>query len=163
MKIGIFTETYLPIIKGVVTAVVNYTRGFEEFGHDVIIFCPTYKEKPTEKNVVYVPSEPFPGKSGYQYILPFNKKVFDLAKGLDIIHAHHPFMMGVKGLRLAKKLKKPFIFTNHTQYEKYLHYVPVLGPLFKKGINWWLADFAKKCTLVTTPSQGMKNQLIKNG
>jgi glycosyltransferase involved in cell wall biosynthesis len=162
MKIGIFTETYKPILNGVVTSVTNYTEGFRKLGHEVTVFCPTYKEKP-EKGVFYVNSEPFPGASGYQYIMPFNKEVINIAKKLDIIHAHHPFEMGVKARRLAKKYKKPFVFTNHTQYEKYLHYVPVLGPLFKEGLTWWLQDFAKKCTLVTTPSQGMKRKLISAG
>ncbi len=162
MRIGIFTETYKPVLNGVVTSVINYTQGFRELGHDVTIFCPTYDIKP-EKEVIYVNSEKFPGKSGYEYIMPFTREIRERAKKLDIIHAHHPFMMGAKARRLAKRYKKPFIFTNHTKYEQYLHYVPVLGPLFKEGINWWLADFAKKCTLVTTPSEGMKNILLKNG
>jgi len=162
MKIGIFTECYKPILNGVVTSITNYKNGFEKLGHKVTIFSPTYKQKP-EKNVIYFSSKPLPGKSGYQYIFPFSEDIIQRASEMDIIHAHHPFLVGKKALKLANKIKKPFIFTNHTQYEKYTHYVPLLGSLFKKGLNAWLADFAKKCDLVTTPSEGMKKKLIENG
>ena len=42
----------------------------------------------------------------------------------DIIHSHHPFLLGDAALRTARRHDLPIVFTHHTLYEKYTHYVP---------------------------------------
>ena len=42
MKIGIFTDTYLPDVNGVVTSVELLRKNLEENGHDAYVIC-TYK------------------------------------------------------------------------------------------------------------------------
>ena len=44
---------------------------------------------------------------------------------LDVVHAQHPFLLGVTARRLARRLGRPLVFTYHTRYEKYAHYVPL--------------------------------------
>ena len=42
----------------------------------------------------------------------------------DIVHSHHPFLLGDTALRISAARDIPVVFTHHTQYEKYTHYVP---------------------------------------
>lgn len=49
------------------------------------------------------------------------KKIREL--DVDIIHTHHPMIIGNTAIRLGKKLGIPVVFTYHTKYEEYLHYL----------------------------------------
>ena len=44
-------------------------------------------------------------------------------KRQDIIHIHNEFGIGLSGAIIAKKLKKPLVYTLHTMYDDYLYYV----------------------------------------
>jgi len=83
---------------------------------------------------------------------------------LDIIHVHQPFSLGREGLKFARKLKIPVVFTYHAKYEDYVHYVPflpenLLADLVKKEA----VNFANKCDLTITPSQGIKRIIKRRG
>jgi glycosyltransferase involved in cell wall biosynthesis len=47
----------------------------------------------------------------------------------DIVHVHHPFLLGSIAYKLARSHKIPVVFTYHTIYEAYAHYVPLLPRL----------------------------------
>ncbi len=42
----------------------------------------------------------------------------------DVIHAHHPHVLGEAAVRVAGAFECPLVFTYHTMYEHHLHYVP---------------------------------------
>jgi 1,2-diacylglycerol 3-alpha-glucosyltransferase len=42
----------------------------------------------------------------------------------NVIHAHHPFLLGNAAVHCARKRGIPIVFTYHTWYEAYAHYVP---------------------------------------
>ena len=46
------------------------------------------------------------------------------AFGPDIVHSHGPFLLGTTAARLARTRRVPLVFTHHTLYEHYTHYVP---------------------------------------
>ena len=52
----------------------------------------------------------------------------------DIVHSHHPFLMGDTALRVSSDYKIPIVFTYHTRYEKYTHYVPVKAESIKRFV-----------------------------
>ena len=143
MKIGFFTEAYDPIQNGVVHAIKNFKSGLEKLNYEVYIFCPTYRNyvrNYKDKNIYPVKSTPLPGKSGYHKIYNFEKKIKKITKTLDIFHAHHPFFMGKKVQKLAREQKKQMVFTNHTQYEQYAHYLPVFssfGKIYNKDLPFY--------------------------
>ncbi len=158
MRIGIFTEVYKPIINGVVNSIIGFKKGLEEQGNEVFIFCPTYKgyeDNPSDKNIVHMKSIPLPGASGYHYILPADKRIMKIAETMDVIHVHHPFVMGGIAAGIAKKLNKPLVFTNHTQYEQYAHYVPAPGEIVKYSIKRRIKNFMKNVDLVIAPAKGI--------
>jgi 1,2-diacylglycerol 3-alpha-glucosyltransferase len=44
VRIGIFTDQYLPNISGVVTSVINLRAGLEALGHEVFIVAPANRK-----------------------------------------------------------------------------------------------------------------------
>ncbi|MCR4260916.1 MAG: glycosyltransferase [Candidatus Colwellbacteria bacterium] len=158
MRIGIFTEVYKPVINGVVNSIVGFKKGLEEQGNEVFVFCPTYegyKDDPSDKNIVHMKSIPLPGASGYHYIFRADKRIIKIAETMDVIHVHHPFIMGGIAAGIAKKLNKPLVFTNHTQYEQYAHYVPAPGGIVKYSIKKRIKNFMKNVDLVVAPAKGI--------
>jgi len=159
VRIGIFTECYKPIVNGVVNSIDGFRKGLTELGHDVFIFCPTYKNKVNENNVISCKSWPLPGSSGYHYIYPLEKRKIAIARSMDIIHTQHPFIMAERAENVAKNYNIPLLFTNHTQYEEYAHYVPI----GKSIVRWYMKNhikkFANHCNMIVAPAKGIKEKL----
>lgn len=162
MRIGLFTECYEPIINGVVHSMRNTKRGLEALGHEVFVFSPDYKEKNIrEKNVIPCKSTPLPGKLGYHYVHPLSDEVKKIAATMEIIHTHHPFTMGKYSSEIAAANNIPYLFTHHTQYDQYTHYVPLVQPNAAKFLYGFLKNFCDKCDVIIAPSLGIK-KIIKS-
>jgi len=70
----------------------------------------------------------------------------------DIIHSQHPFLLGVTALKTGNKLRIPVIFTYHTQYEKYLHYIPFPEFFTKPVINKLITSYCNRVSGIIVPS-----------
>ncbi len=96
----------------------------------------------------------------------FSRKIsaeFD-AFGADLIHVHHPFWLGKKGLRLAKRNGLPVVLTYHTRLEHYTHYVPLPGLALKKmAAHFAIKHFANKCDAIITPTASTEEYLRNLG
>lgn len=91
----------------------------------------------------------------------------------DCIHVHHPMFVGPLGVKLGKRYGIPVIFTCHTRYEDYLHYIPAFrvdgksSAVKKRAVEWirtkvipsYIGWFADQCDLVLAPSAGMQRVL----
>jgi len=165
MKIGIFTNIYKPVINGVVNSISSFKKGLEELGHEVYIFaptCPDYKDD--EKNILRIKSVRLPLQNDYRISLPpLAKKMLDIIKQLDVIHTQHPFVMGNYGSFFADIYNKPLIFTHHTQYDKYSHYIPFEQETVQMFTRWLVKDYANKCDCVIAPSESIKKMLLNQG
>ena len=164
MKIGIFTNVYKPVINGVVNSISYFKKGLEELGHEVYIFAPKHPNyKDDEKGIFRIESLKLPSKEKYRLSLPIFRKSLKVIKELDIIHTQYPFIMGNYGSFFADIYNKPLIFTHHTQYEKYTHYIPFEQEITKKFTRWIVNDYANKCDCVIAPSESIKKMLLKQG
>ena len=129
MRVGLFTNNYLPFRGGVTTAVETLRQGLEALGHRAWVFAPA--AQPPQADPPYVfryPSIPAPTYPGFALPLPVLARAsagVARALDLDVVHAHHPFLLGLTGRRLARRQRRPLVFTYHTRYEKYAHYVPL--------------------------------------
>jgi glycosyltransferase involved in cell wall biosynthesis len=101
------------------------------------------------------------GKTGYTWVYDFPSRYEKIASDLDILHTHHPFTMGTYARKIAQKFHKPLLFTNHTQYDQYVKYVPLLKGVAYKLLCGHLRRFCNKCSLVVAPSYGIK-EIIEN-
>lgn len=79
----------------------------------------------------------------------------------DIIHVHHPFLLGAIGLEVAQKNKIPIVFTYHTQYEKYVHYIPLPASFTQSIVLKLVHDFCNKVDGIIAPSNTIKDDLHK--
>lgn len=123
ITIGLFNDTYYPLVDGVVQVVDNYARLLSKKAN-VIVFVPKGRDKK------YVDNFPYPIVRSMRmrvffldYDLPlpqfdnYFKKVLKNTK-LDIVHIHSPFTIGKIGLQYAKKHNIPCVATMHSQFKR---------------------------------------------
>src|SRR5262245_32538744 len=166
MRVGLFTNNYLPFRGGVTTAVETLRQGLEVGGHDVWIFAPGSRSPLADSRRVFrYPSVPAPTYPAFSLPLPVSWRIATAARGLalDIVHAQHPFLLGGAARRLARRLGRPLVFTYHTLYDKYAHYVPLPRPLVARQAVRWSTRFANQADLVIAPSAGLAARLRTQG
>lgn len=167
MKIGVFTDSFRPYTSGVVRSIELFSREFTNRGHEVFIFCPDYPlmHPPDEEGVFRFISIPAPMMAEFSLPIPISVQLNATIKrlGLDIIHAHSPFLLGRLGASAARRHKLPLIFTYHTLYEQYSHYMPFARNASKQLIAFIASDFCNRCDAVITPSRLVMNYLQRGG
>jgi 1,2-diacylglycerol 3-alpha-glucosyltransferase len=166
MKIGIFTCNYKPLINGLSSSIEIFSREFKARGHRVFIFAPQYPgHGAREEGVFRFPSLRAPTHHQYVLPLPFSFRIEEALPrlGLDILHAQHPFLLGTFALRAAGRLNLPLVFTHHTLYEEYAHYIPLFSGLVRRSAIRRSTSFANRSNLVIAPTRGLKEILKQRG
>ncbi|NLN87377.1 MAG: glycosyltransferase family 4 protein [Syntrophomonadaceae bacterium] len=160
MKIGIFTESYKPYTSGVVTSISTFKDELTRLGHDIYIFAPSYPNQDEEEdNVFRYFSIPAPTNPGYTLALPVHPGMPSLMKKLqlDIIHVHSPFTLGRVGLHYARKFDLPMLFTYHTRYDQYVHYVRMAQDLVKDVTIKYSRHFCNERDHIIAPSHEIES------
>jgi 1,2-diacylglycerol 3-alpha-glucosyltransferase len=167
LKIGIFSDSYHPYVSGVVLSIETFSRELARLGHDIYIFAPEYPQVKGKKeaNIYRFPSFHTPFNPEFYIALPFTwtakKYVSDI--GLDLIHTHSPFTMGRIGGMMARYLEIPLVFTYHTLYDQYMHYLPLVGQFTKKGMIKYTRNFCNHSDLVITPTDVIRERIKEQG
>jgi len=166
VRIGVFSDSYRPYTSGVVTSICTFRDELSKLGHETFIFAPSYRNyRDDEDNVFRFFSLPTPGNPNFTVAVPFSPRVSMVAKklNLDIIHVHSPFILGQMGARCSRRLKIPLVFTYHTLYDQYVHYVPVPQEIARELAIKYSSYFSNRCDLVITPSADIKTLLQSYG
>ena len=165
MKIGFFTNYFIPSIGGIETSVANLCKGLKRAGHETFVFSPQYPNwKDKEENIFRYKSVHF-NYGGYLYVIPipFFSKMHLMIKrlNLDIIHSHQPYSLGDEALYFSKKLNIPLVFTHHINYVEYFHYIPFIPKsISQKYIIRKTSTYSNKCDVVIVPSISIKELLL---
>ena len=122
LRIGQFSDTFLPIVDGVGRVVQAYSETLCKMGHQVTVVAPMYDTGfqggfPFQL-VEYVGSS-LPGMKQYKVgeaVLDAHYRQRIRMIDLDLIHAHSPFTAGSEALRLAAVRKLPLVATFHSKY-----------------------------------------------
>ncbi len=124
VTIGLFIDTFFPMIDGVTMVVDNYAKRLTKYAN-VIVFAPEYPKAQYDDlkflyKVVRCKSVKMPI---IDYSLPMPKIDKEFMHELnntklDIVHIHSPFTIGKIGVEYAKKNNVPAIATMHSQYKK---------------------------------------------
>jgi 1,2-diacylglycerol 3-alpha-glucosyltransferase len=169
MHIAFFTNFYLPVINGVVRSVESFRSELTHQGHNVFVFAQTDQGYVDEAPFIFrYPSLRLPTQVKVSAVIPVSPFVDQLlpALKLDVIHTHHPFLLGQTAAGKAEDLGLPLIFTFHTQYQEYTHYFPLpqeaIQEFLKDAIHNWLMDFMGKCHHIVVPSESMKETLVRD-
>ena len=166
MNIVMLTNTYLPHVGGVARSVAAFSEEYRRCGHQVLIVAPTFpRPVEGEHNVVRIHALQNFNGSDFSVALPFSP---DLNERLDefqpdLVHSHHPFLLGMTALRIARSRELPLVFTHHTLYERYTHYVPADSQALKRFVVELATRYANLASLVFAPSQSVAKILRARG
>lgn len=165
MNIAFFTDSYHPYVSGVVNSIDRFKKELERQGHKVYIFAPAYPAAEEEEGVFRFLSLPAVVQKDFRLAIPLSRKLIPVLKSLelDIIHTHTPFLMGILARYGARKLGIPLVFTFHTLYDKYLHYLPVAGGMITPFLNYYLREYCNSCNLLIAPSAYVERELQSLG
>ncbi len=161
-----FTNTYLPHVGGVARSVETFAAALRHAGNEVMVVAPAFPDAAQEETgVVRVPAIQRFNGSDFSVRLPVPgllKEPLDRFQP-DIIHAHHPFLLGDTALRIASGRGLPLIFTHHTLYEQYTHYVSNQSDALKRFVIELSTGYANLCDHVIAPSQSVAALLSQRG
>jgi 1,2-diacylglycerol 3-alpha-glucosyltransferase len=132
VKIGFFSDRYLPLTDGVAISIESFRLELEKRGHEVYIFAPkpTFGYKEPSKNIMR-----FPAVKGFfwddhltSFFFPpqVMRKIDQL--DLDIIHFHTPAQISLFGAYYALKNDIPLVTTYHTDLYEYVKHYPAVLP-----------------------------------
>jgi 1,2-diacylglycerol 3-alpha-glucosyltransferase len=154
------------MVNGVVGAISLLKRGFEEQGHEVHVFAPAFDDYcDVEERVYRYPALDLTTEVKYPVAVPFSRKIQKIidSLALDLIHCHHPFVLGPVGYKAAQRKRIPTVYTFHTQYEQYSHYIPLPVDV----VNWIarrkIHNFCQSVEQITTPAESARELLIRYG
>ncbi|MFN3301460.1 MAG: glycosyltransferase [Patescibacteria group bacterium] len=165
MRIGFFTDTYLPITFGTEISIETFRIFLEKFGHQVFVFAPKYNLNLEEKNVFRFPSIRL-FRSPENRLMFFGPKDIKkiIALKLDLVHAHTPFSAGWLAKIIAKKSKIPLFYTSHILYPEYARYwILKENKILPSLMKIYLKVYGNSCSALIAPSLKMKRLLEEYG
>lgn len=166
MNILMMSNTYSPHVGGVARSIDAFSNEYRRRGHNVVIIAPTFKNiGKNEQDIVRIPAIQNFNGSDFSVALPIPGIISSTVKDFkpDVIHSHHPFLIGSSALRVAHTHEIPLVFTHHTKYEEYTHYVPGDSKLLQQFVINLSTNYANLCDLVFTPSDSIRELIIKRG
>ena len=166
MKIAIFTNTYLPHVGGVAKSVAGLVNGMKERGHAVLVVAPEFDEQPdNEEDVLRIPSIQNFNGTDFSFKLPSGNRIGEAIKSFhpDIVHSHHPFLLGDAAMRHAHQWGLPLVFTHHTLYEDYVHYVLDDSQYLRRLAMELATEYANLCDRVIAPSESLRKIITLRG
>jgi len=169
MKICMMTNTYLPHVGGVARSVSTFAEEYRRRKHQVLVVAPDFDGKTLSRKaasfVLRVPAFQHFNGSDFSVRLPLATVLLERLDAFkaDIIHAHHPFLLGDTALRIAADKNVPVVFTHHTRYEDYTHYVPFDSPTLKEAAINLSTLFANLCDGVIAPSESLAELIKQRG
>lgn len=159
MKIAMMTNNYKPFVAGVPISIERLTDSLRNQGHQVVVFAPSYDGQEPEDGVVRYSSllKGIAGGASVPNSLdPEIERQFREG-GFDVIHVHHPMLIGHTARYLSQKYRVPLVFTYHTRYEQYLHYVGLSG--LKGLMPTYVRNCTRYCELIIAPTPLIKDYL----
>lgn len=169
MNIAIFTNNYLPNPYGVSTSVEGFRRSLIKQGHIVFVFAPHWFNVDAEKdgtNVFRYPAVKVPTKIDFSLVVPYSKQLDAQIDKMDfdVIHAQHPNLLGSTARKWAQKKDVPLIFTWHSLYDRYVHYMPLVPEKISARLAMNnAADFANGSDHVIVPTESIISLIKKAG
>ena len=128
MRIGIFTDTYLPYVSGLVTSELMLKKSLEKMGHEVYVVTANLENfkyiNDKENKVIYIPGLPIGIYDARLTGIYSTRAINQIRKWkLDVIHSQTEFGIGTFARIVSKQLKIPLVHTYHTMYEDYVYYI----------------------------------------
>lgn len=173
MRVLLTTESYLPYLSGVTVSVDALARSLGARGHEVMVMGPrpqlTTRIRPVgspgpEPRHAWLPSYQLPRVAPPGYRMPWPLPWTDAMAAAtafrpEIVHAHSPFVSGLMARRIAAGAGAPLIFTHHTRFADYGHYLGPLAGLGAAVTDAYLRRFWGACAGIVAPSRDLAEEI----
>ncbi len=164
MRVGLFTDAYLPEISGVTMAVRWYREELEHRGHEVYVYAPRYERAADDDDRTYrFRAGPVFGYKTARMAVPYCREAFQSFASLDVVHSHTPFSLAYAAIIAATRHRLPHVQTYHTYLSQYRHYIPRPIRPTVRAAEAYSALLCNRCTVVTAPTSAIKSELIRYG
>ena len=168
MRVGIFTESYPPLVNGVSTSILMLEHALTKLGHEVFIITVSDNKKDyvLENNghILRLPSVNLANCYDYKMTSVYPIKAVNMIKkmNLDVIHSNVEFTVGIFARVVSEQLSIPLVHTYHTNWEDYTHYITknkkILDDICKKLLKYLMVFFEDKTvTELIVPSNKIYN------
>ncbi|HPE16311.1 MAG TPA: glycosyltransferase [Oscillospiraceae bacterium] len=163
MKIGQFSDSFLPVVDGVGRVVQNYADILARRGHEVYVVTPMafpgYRGglpyELLDFTGLSVPNSPY--KTGLPPLdAHYHARMEHVS--FDLIHAHTPFLTGLEALRLADRCACPLVSTFHSKYYDDFYRVTRASALAHLGVRF-IVEFYERCDEVWAVSRSSADVL----
>ena len=168
LRVGLFCESFLPVIDGVGRVVHAYARFLNRMGHEVTVAVPRYGASPRGE-------EPFRLVDWRSFTVPraplyrigvsaldasYRKRIRKIE--MDIVHAHSPFSAGTAARHAARRLGVPLVFTFHSKFSDDF-YMATRSRTLAKAAGRYVGLFMRSCDEVWAVSEGSVNVIREYG
>ncbi|HEX8552607.1 MAG TPA: glycosyltransferase [Abditibacteriaceae bacterium] len=169
LRVGLMTDTYLPFSNGVTHMVALLAKALVARGHEPHIFTfaspGAFRASLKDHEGIQVHHAPAlrVSRAGYHFATRYPLRIRRILRQMDVIHAHHPFISGRIAWRF-KRAEQPLLFTNHTRYDIYGHYLQNWLPFVPEDqvrelLTYRAARLANRCDCVISPSASVASLL----
>jgi 1,2-diacylglycerol 3-alpha-glucosyltransferase len=169
MHIMMVTNNYSPYAGGVVSSINATVQALQELGHHVTLITFDFLGKahndPVWVKRLFCPIK-FRYKTNHMAVAWCSRKQLNkLIRSLkpDIVHVHHPFLLGYRAAHIAKAEGIPVVFTYHTLYEAYAHYVCLPRHIATYLIKRRVHSFCQTVNGIIAPGSAIQAMLRAEG
>ncbi len=168
MRIGQFSDSFLPIVDGVGRVVNHYATALSRRGEECYVIAPMadtgYRGGYPFELVDFISME-LPRQRQYSTGIPqfdphYDARIRNIH--LDIAHAHSPFIAGLEAQRLARRRNIPIVGMFHSRYYDDFYQLTKTEMLANLGVATIVA-FYQRCDEVWTVSQSSRDTLYDYG
>jgi len=149
-------------------SVSTFRQGLVELGHTVFVFAQAAQDYTDAEPFIFrYPSLDLGLPGDFPATFPFSPFVNKLLPSLhvDVVHSHHPFLLGHVAAEKAEELGLPLVFTFHTRYREYSHYISLsqefVDVFIREAIESWLKKYMHRCQHIVVPSRSMARILAE--
>ena len=178
LRVALFAETYLPYLSGVTISTEALARGLGRAGHDVLLVAPAPVDRDAipvagtpgaagapgpAPRVAWLPSYQAPGPvpRGYRMPWPVPSAAFRAAAVFapQIVHAQSPFVSGLMARGAARRASAPLVFTHHTRFGDYSHYLGWAAAPGTALVEAYLQRWWAGCAAVVAPGSALAAEI----
>ncbi|MFB6117579.1 glycosyltransferase [Halosegnis sp.] len=159
--VAAFTDTYLPTVNGVTYTVQSWRDRWEARGGQMHVVYPASSHEPADAEHP-VRSLTFPFYREFNAALPQIPSGLD---GVEVVHAHTPFTLGLAARRLAGRQNLPLVASYHTPTAEYADYLAggVISRAIERVAGRYEQWFLNRVDAVVVPSEPTREHLRELG
>ncbi len=152
LRIGQFSDSFPPIVNGVSAFVSEHHQELLAQYQESYVF--TFGHLDTNFPGVYrTPGVPM-GNSPFRLNFSLDRRATRVANELQIFHVHEPFVIANIAIQIARRNKRPLVFTNHTRHDTYVtNYPRMIQPSLQTHVATTMERVIRASWLSTAPSE----------